>query len=225
MPKIEKLIVQGRGLAKVLLRRATAIELDWAQRRLGRFEATDSAGRTLAVALPQGTVLRGGDVLVADDGSLVVVAAAAQPLLVVRTCGTHGGPDALLRAAYRLGERRAAVELHADHLKLAADAALRALLERMPLVVSEETAPFEPLDSDGEAAVAQGPGHAHGHGHVHGHGHAHGHVHRHDHAHAACGDDHGHDHDHDHDRGRADDHAHDHPHDHACGGHGHRTPR
>ena len=60
--------------------------------RLGR--APDEAasrppirsGRRLGVFLPRGTVLRGGDVLVAEDGSLVAVRAAPQPVLVVRRC-------------------------------------------------------------------------------------------------------------------------------------------
>jgi len=204
MPTVDKIIVQGRGLAAALLRRAPSVELDWAQRRLGRFEATDSAGRKLTVALPSGRALRGGDVLVGDDGSLVVVVAAAQSVLVARPCATHGRPDDLLRAAYRLGTRHAAVALHADRLEFEPDTRLRALLEQMHLVVSEETAPFEPVDDGDEATAA--------HEHRHAHGHGHGRDHRHDHAHA-CGHDH------------TDDHTHDQAHDHTHGSHGPRHPR
>ena len=71
-----KLMPQGRGLAPVLIKRAATIELDWDVRQKSRFAATDSQGRQLAVFLPRGQAVRGGDVLVAEDGSLVRVQAA-----------------------------------------------------------------------------------------------------------------------------------------------------
>jgi urease accessory protein len=73
MLTVNKLIPQGRGLAAVLLKRAATVELDWDVRQKSRFDATDSQGRELGVFLPRGTVVRGGDVLVAEDGSLVRV--------------------------------------------------------------------------------------------------------------------------------------------------------
>ena len=90
MLNINKLIPKGRGLAGVLLKRAATIELDWDVRQKSRFDATDSAGRALAVVLPRGSVVRGGDVLVAEDGSLIVAKAAPQPVMVVRHCTEHG---------------------------------------------------------------------------------------------------------------------------------------
>ncbi len=94
MIQISKLIPQGQGLAPVLLQRATTIELDWDVRQKSRFAATDSAGRELGVFLPRGTLVRGGDVLVAEDGSLVRVLAAPQPVLVITHCAHHGTPRA-----------------------------------------------------------------------------------------------------------------------------------
>ena len=98
MLTVNKLIPQGRGLAAVLLKRAASVELDWDVRQKSRFDATDSSGRALGVFLPRGTVVRGGDVLVGEDGSLVKVQAAPQPVLVVRACAEHGTPFDLLRA-------------------------------------------------------------------------------------------------------------------------------
>src|SRR5665647_3708239 len=86
MLQISKLIPQGRGLAPALLRRAATMELDWDVRQKSRFEAVDSAGRQLGVFLPRGTVVRGGDVLVAEDGSMVKVYAAQQPVLRITAC-------------------------------------------------------------------------------------------------------------------------------------------
>jgi urease accessory protein len=197
MLHINKLIPQGRGLAAALVKRAATLQLDWDVRQKSRFDATDSQGRELGVFLPRGSVVRGGDVLVAEDGSLIVVTAAAQPVLVVRHCTEHGTPFDLLRAAYHLGNRHVQLELAPDHLKLEPDHVLAALLGQMHLIVSEEKAAFEP-ESGAYAPGAQAH-HDHGHGHEHADEHAHGHDH-----------DHGHSHDHDHDH----DHAHDHGHDH-----------
>ncbi|HJV96257.1 MAG TPA: urease accessory protein UreE, partial [Albitalea sp.] len=65
MLTVNKLIVQGRGLSSVLVKRAATVALDWDVRQKSRFDATDSQGRALGVFLPRGTVVRGGDVLVA----------------------------------------------------------------------------------------------------------------------------------------------------------------
>ena len=71
-----KLIPKGKGLAAAMLKRASTIELDWDLRQKSRFEATDSAGRSIGVFLQRGTALRGGDVLVAEDGSLIQIGRA-----------------------------------------------------------------------------------------------------------------------------------------------------
>ena len=160
MITVNKLIAQGRGLAPVLLKRAATVELDWDTRQKSRFEATDSLGRRLGVFLPRGSVVRGGDVLVAEDGSLLRVIAAPQRVLVVRACAEHGSPFDLLRAAYHLGNRHVALELQPDRLKLEPDHVLAELLRAMHLIVSEEATAFEPE----AGAYAEG-----GHGHAHTH--------------------------------------------------------
>jgi urease accessory protein len=188
MLTVNKLVSQGRGLAPVLVKRATQLELDWDVRSRSRFDATDSAGRALGVFLSRGQVLRGGDVLVAEDGSLVRVRAKPQPVLVVRHCSAHGSPFDLLRAAYHLGNRHVPLELQPHCLQLEPDHVLADLLRQMHLIVSEAQAPFEP---EAGAYASGAPGaHGHGHGHAHerrqghDHGHGHEHAHGHDHGHA-----------------------------------------
>jgi urease accessory protein len=174
MLSVSKLIPQGRGLAAVLLGRASTVELDWDVRQKSRFEATDSAGRPLGVFLPRGSSVRGGDVLVAEDGSLIRVIAAPQPVLVVRHCAEHGTAFDLLRAAYHLGNRHVALELQPDHLKLEPDHVLAEMLRQQHLIVTETIAAFEP---EGGAYAAEPGRHGHAHGHEHAHGHGHGHNH------------------------------------------------
>ena len=171
----------GDGLAPVLLKRAPTIELDWDIRQKSRFDATDSSGRKIGVFLPRGTVVRGGDVLVLEDGTLVRVIAAPQPVLHISHCPQHGTPFDLTRAAYHLGNRHVPIELRADHLKIEPDHVLAGMLRAMHLIVREDTLAFEP---ESGAYSSEGHGHSHSHeshgadhGHGHGHEHGHGHVH------------------------------------------------
>ena len=163
MIQASKLIAQGRGLAPVLLKRAATVELDWDVRQKSRFSATDSSGRELGVFLPRGMVVRGGDVLVAEDGSMVRVIAAKQPVLVITACAQHGTPFDLTRAAYHLGNRHVPIELQPDHLKIEPDHVLAEMLRAMHLTVLEDNAGFEP-----ESGAYASGGHSHdGHSHSH----------------------------------------------------------
>ena len=195
MLQISKLMPQGAGLAPVLLKRAATLELDWDVRQKSRFDATDSQGRALGIFLPRGTVVRGGDVLVAEDGSLIQVTAAPQPVLVITACATHGSAFDLTRAAYHLGNRHVPIELKPDHLKIEPDHVLADMLRAMHLTVHAATEAFEP-ESGAYAAtghshehaaahrpkasiipIAAAAPHVHGPGCGHDHGHGSGHSH------------------------------------------------
>jgi urease accessory protein len=152
-------------------------------------------------------LLRGGDVLVAEDGSMVRVLAAPQAVLRISACPTHGSPFDLTRAAYHLGNRHVPIELKPDHLKIEPDHVLADLLRAMHLIVNTVEEAFEP--EGGAYSAATHAGHHHG-GHAHDEHHGHGDHDEHsghDHAKASaaphvhgpgCGHDHGHDHSHDH---------------------------
>lgn len=220
MLHISKCIPQGQGLAPVLLKRAATLELDWDTRQKSRFAATDSTGRELGVFLPRGTVVRGGDVLIAEDGSMVRVVAAPQAVLRITHCSQHGTPFDLTRAAYHLGNRHVPIELTPAHLQIEPDHVLADMLRAMHLTVVETEAPFEPEGG----AYAAGGHHHHGHGHDHGHDHDHGHSHEdgHKHAHGHGHEhEHGHDHPHEHQPAHGHGHGHDHGHDHSQCGHDH----
>ena len=169
MLQVSKLISQGAGLAPVLVKRAATLELDWDVRQKSRFDATDSLGRQLGVFLPRGTLVRGGDVLVAEDGSMVRVIAAPQSVLRITHCTSHGTPFDLTRAAYHLGNRHVPIELKPDHLKIEPDHVLADMLRAMHLTVHEVEEAFEP---EGGAYSSAGHGHSHAEGHDHDHAHA-----------------------------------------------------
>jgi len=185
------------------------LELPFEQRSKSRAKVALVGGEEVALQLPRGEVLRGGDLVVASDGRVIEVRASPEKLLHI-SCTS---PSALARAAYHLGNRHVAVEVGEGWMRIAADHVLEDMLRGLGATVASVQAAFEP-----ESGAYAGQGHAHDehghggkiheygepadeHGHVHGPdcGHDHGHAHAHDHKH-----DHGHDHKH------ADDHGHDH---------------
>ncbi|MEZ5664706.1 MAG: urease accessory protein UreE [Burkholderiaceae bacterium] len=189
MLQASKLVPQGQGLATVLLQRAATLTLDWDIRQKSRFDAEASDGRRVGAFLPRGTVVRGGDVLVTQDGSLLRVVAAPQTVLKITACTDHHHGHEhdpafdLMRAAYHLGNRHVPIELQPDHIKIEPDHVLADMLRAMHLNVAEVREPFEPEGG----AYGHGHGHSHGggdHGHAGDHAHNHGHDHGHHHGHA-----------------------------------------
>ena len=186
-------------LAAALVKRAATLTLPFDGRCKSRLAATLDTGEEVALVMPRGTVLRDGDVLVADDGNLVRVIAAPQDVLVVHT---HDVPT-LARAAYHLGNRHTPVEVGADNLKLEADPVLEDMLKRLGAHVEHASLPFQPETG------AYGGGHKHGHDETfvedyalaqkvfdehHGHAHDHQHGQGHDHGDLSnCAHDHDHD--------------------------------
>lgn len=70
---VSRLMPQGRGLAAALVKRAPVLALPAAGAPAGAFDAMDDQGRALRVDLAGAPELRTGDVLVAEDGSLLRV--------------------------------------------------------------------------------------------------------------------------------------------------------
>ena len=122
-----------------------------------------ACGQDLLLQLPRGAALRPGELLGSSAGDVVVeVVAAPEPVMAVRSAS----PLALLQAAYHLGNRHVAMELHADRLVLLQDSVLAELLRQRGLQVELLNAAFLP-----EAGAYEGIRHAHGHAHAHSHDH------------------------------------------------------
>ena len=167
MITVNKLLPHGHSLSPVLLKRAAAVVLDWDTRQKSRFDTDDSQGRQLGVFLPRGTAVRGGDVLVAEDGSLIKVIAQPQAVMRITPCAEHGSPFDLVRAAYHLGNRHVQIELTPEHLQIEPDHVLAEMLKMMHLDVVELLAPFEP-EGGAYSAHAGHADHVSHAGHVHG---------------------------------------------------------
>jgi urease accessory protein len=110
-----------------------------------------AGGEECGLFLERGTVLRGGDLLEANDGRVVEVGAAAEALCEAAS----DDPLLLLRAAYHLGNRHVAVEVGPGRLRFARDAVLAAMVRGLGLPVQDVIAPFEP-----ESGAYAGHGHS-----------------------------------------------------------------
>lgn len=166
--------------------------------------------------LAEATHLKDGDGLKLDDGRIVAVVAAEEPVAEIVARDAHH----LARLAWHLGNRHVPAELLADRIRIARDSVLEDMARGLGATVAVVEAAFEPEGGAYEAAEAHAhAGHHHEHGEACGCGHDH---HDHDHAHhdhAEHHHDHGHEHGHEHDHGQAHSHHHD---DHSHHDHAHR---
>jgi urease accessory protein len=186
---------------------ADTVVLDFDDRHRRRMAMTGTRGLQFLLDLETAVALRGGDALVLDDGRLVEVVAAPEPLLEIR----GNDPQHLVRLGWHLGNRHLPTQITAKALRIRRDHVIEAMVKGLGARVVEIEAPFDPEGG----AYAEG-GHAHAdeaathaaHDHA---AHDHASYAHHDHAHD--GHDHGHDHDHDEhcDHGH---HGHSHAHDH-----------
>lgn len=135
---------------------ADSLTLSFDRRVRSRQRVCLDSGVPVLLALPRGTVLRGGDVLGGPGGATAVVRAAAEAV----STASADTPALLLRAAYHLGNRHVAVQLGDGWLRYLHDHVLDAMLRGLGLAVSVGELPFEP-----EAGAYATPGHGHSHAH------------------------------------------------------------
>ncbi len=119
---------------------ADDLSLPYDRRRHSRQRACLEGGEPVALMLPRGTVLRGGDVLRCEGGRLVRVRAAPESVSRVVSA------DLLLltRAAYHLGNRHVPTQIEAGSLAYPHDHVLDDMVRGLGLDVVVVTAPFEP---------------------------------------------------------------------------------
>ena len=135
------------------------LQLPFDKRQKTRQRATLVSGEEVAIELPRGQVMRGGDWVVASDGRVIEVVASPEKVLHVE-CES---PEALARAAYHLGNRHVPVQVGAGWLRIVEDHVLARMLEVLGATIARIEAPFEP------EAGAYGAGHHH-HDHESTHG-------------------------------------------------------
>ena len=132
------------------------IILEYARREKTRQRARLESGEEVAIKLPRGTVLRGGDLLTSTSGRGVCVIAGDESVSTVRAETAEG----LARAAYHLGNRHVWLQVGPGWIRYLADHVLDDMVRGLGLDPVAELAPFEP-----EAGAYSAHSHAGSHEH------------------------------------------------------------
>src|SRR6202000_242213 len=147
---------------------ADTVVLDFDDRHRRRMAMTGTRGLEFLLDLEAAVALRGGDALVLEDGRLIEVVAAPEPLIEIRGSDPHH----LIRFAWHLGNRHLPTQIMPKGLRIRRDHVIDAMVKGLGARVIEIEAPFDP---ERRAYAGAAHGHAHDdHGHT-GHDHAHNH--------------------------------------------------
>jgi urease accessory protein len=134
MRRVIRVVETSRGA------RIDTVILKSDERRLQTGQLTGVNGTAIGVMLPESVLLRNGDALELDDGSLVEVVIEPEPLVEIR------GDDVthLARLAWHLGDRHVPVQVLSNRLRMRRDPALETLLQKLGARVTAIEAPFDP---------------------------------------------------------------------------------
>ena len=135
---------------------AGQLRLPFELRQKSRLRTKLVSGEEIALMLPRGEILRGGDLVLASDGRVIEVLAEPEAL-------AHIESAELARLAYHLGNRHVPVQVGNGFLRIAADHVLEEMARKLGAKVSHVEAPFEPE----AGAYAGGHDHRHDHDHEH----------------------------------------------------------
>src|SRR5882724_9846352 len=170
---------QVRGQHRWTEAPADTVVLDFDDRHRRRMAMTGTRGLEFLLDLENAVALRGGDALVLDDGRLIEVVAAPEPLIEIRGADPHH----LVRLAWHLGNRHLPTQIMAKGLRIRRDHVIEAMVKGLGARVIEIDAPFDP-----EGGAYAGGGHAHLRESLDGRHHHDEHCdhdhHHHDHSHA-----------------------------------------
>lgn len=132
-----------------------AVTLDYAARFRRRRRMSSDGGVEFLLDLAEATEMRAGDGLRLEDGRILVIVAAPEP--VADLAAADGG--GLVRLAWHLGNRHLPTQILDDRLRIRQDAVIEAMATRLGATVTRLEAPFDPEGG------AYGRGRTHGHSH------------------------------------------------------------
>ena len=149
----------------------TTLILGKDQREKSRLKVTLADGREAGLFFEKGVTFQDGDLIVSDDGEVIVEIKAATESVSTVICDD---PLQLAKACYHLGNRHVPLQIKPATLHYQHDHVLDEMVRGLGLEVICEDTPFEP-----ESGAYSGGGH-HSHGddtYVHPHSHEHSHSH------------------------------------------------
>lgn len=116
------------------------LELPFEERQKARLKTVLDDGREVGLFLPRGAILRGGDLLKSEDGTVVIIAAAQEAASTVQ-CQKAAQ---LSRACYHLGNRHVALQIGDGWIRYLRDHVLDEMIKGLGLEIIHEHVPFEP---------------------------------------------------------------------------------
>lgn len=116
------------------------VVLDYDGRHRRRMAMEGKGGLGFMLDLSVAVPLRDGDGLALEDGRIVAVAAAPEPLAEI----TAGSEAELLALAWHLGNRHLPAELRADRIRVRRDHVIEDMIEGLGGTVTHIDAPFDP---------------------------------------------------------------------------------
>jgi urease accessory protein len=131
----------------------TSLTLPFHTRQKSRCKVALDNGIQAALSLPRGKALREGDLLAADDGSVIEIKAATE------TVSTAHSSSLLLlaNACYHLGNRHVPLQIGNGWCRYLKDHVLDEMVRALGLKVTAEETPFQPVDG----AYGAHAGHSH----------------------------------------------------------------
>ncbi|MDO9710352.1 urease accessory protein UreE [Paracraurococcus lichenis] len=163
LPRATQVLRKGNWVERTAKHSVT---LDFDDRFRRRKRHVAESGFAFLLDLEEATALRDGDGLLLEQGGVVLVRAAPEPLVEVRAAT----PGHLLRLAWHLGNRHLPTEIQPDRLLIRDDHVIAAMLQGLGAELRKVDAPFNP-EGGAYGEHNRQPGHRHGHHHHHDHDH------------------------------------------------------
>jgi len=116
------------------------VVLDADDRQRRRIVLSGENGTTFLLDLERPVSLRNGDGVVLDDGGVVEVRGASEPLIEISGRSIAD----MVRVAWHIGNRHADLQIAGDRLRIRRDHVLEAMLVQMGASLTPIDAPFDP---------------------------------------------------------------------------------
>jgi urease accessory protein len=133
---------------------AGTVTLDFDARHRRRIRLTTDQGEDVMLDLPRAVAMADGDALQLEDGRLLKIQAAAEPVVEIR----HREPLQLMRLAWHLGNRHLPTEIRDQVLRIRPDHVIEDMLRGFGAELARLAAPFQP---EGGAYGRHGEHHDH----------------------------------------------------------------
>jgi len=131
------------------------LTLDFDARHRRRIRLAADEGEDILLDLPNAVAMADGDGLQLEDGSWLMVQAAAEHIVEIR----HKDPNQLVRLAWHLGNRHLPTEFQDQLLRIRPDHVIEHMLRGFGAELTKAHAPFQPEGG------AYGGGHGDHHSH------------------------------------------------------------